>query len=214
MHQFDITYWEQQMNAGDQDVLVLLATDLRQAYELLISIYWHQLKSFVLHRWKSPQDADDIVQEAFVRAYYALETYSTQRIMALKLRPWLYKITWNVYCTYAERAKLQQGVPLDLSEESALLELEDDQYQQPEEVFENKERRRELAALVEMLPQRYRQIVSLHYLEDLSYQEIADTFNQSTGTVRVSVHRALSLLRKTVEAQGQNNAQLDLATLS
>jgi len=54
---------------------------------------------------------------------------------------------------------------------------------------------------------------SLHYLEDLSYQEIADTFNQSTGTVRVSVHRALGLLRKTIEAQRQNDAQLDLAAL-
>lgn len=107
-----------------------------------------------------------------MRAYYALEAYSTQRIMALKLRPWLYKITWSVFCNYTERAKLQQGVSLDLSEESALLELEDDQYQQPEEVFEYKERRGELAGLVDTLPQRYRQIVSLIILRTLATRRL------------------------------------------
>jgi RNA polymerase sigma-70 factor (ECF subfamily) len=77
--------------------------------------------------------------------------------------------------------------------------LEDDSHEQPEEVFENEERRRELVALVDTLPQRYRQVVSLHYFEDLGYQEIADIFNQPTGTVRVSVHRGIGLLRKALE---------------
>jgi len=99
-----------------------------------------------------------------------------------------------------ERSKIQQSMPLDTSEDSALLELEDDGYAQPEEAFENEERRRELIALVDTLPQRYREVVSLHYFEDLSYQEIADIFNQPAGTVRVSVHRGIRQLRKALEA--------------
>ena len=188
------------MDPGDADILALLATDLRHSYEQLVSTYWHQLKVFVLRQAGSPQeDAEDIVQEAFVRAYYALERYPAQRILALKVRPWLYKITWSVYCNYTERSKLPQSVPLDTSKDSAFLELEDDSHEQPEEVFENEERRRELVALVDTLPQRYRQVVSLHYFEDLGYQEIADIFNQPTGTVRVSVHRGIGLLRKALE---------------
>ena len=144
-----------------------------------------------------------------MRAYYALESYSAQRIVALKLRPWLYKITWNVFCDYAERSQLQLSMPLDISDESDLLELEDDQCQQPEKAFEYEELRSELASLVDTLPERYRQVVSLHYLEDRSYQEIADTLSQSTGTVRVSVHRALGLLRKTIEAQSHSTARLN-----
>ena len=116
------------MDPGDSDILALLATDLRHSYERLVSIYWYRLKIFVLRQLKSPQDAEDIVQEAFVRAYYALERYPAQRILALKIRPWLYKITWSVYCNYMERSKLQQSMPLDTSEDSALLELEDDGY--------------------------------------------------------------------------------------
>jgi RNA polymerase sigma-70 factor (ECF subfamily) len=188
------------MDPGDSDILALLATDLRHSYEQLVSTYWHQLKVFVLRQAGSPQeDAEDIVQEAFVRAYYALERYPAQRILALKVRPWLYKITWSVYCNYTERSKLPQSVPLDTSKDSAFLELEDDGHEQPEEAFENEERRRELIALVDTLPQRYRQVVSLHYFEDLGYQEIADIFNQPAGTVRVSVHRGIGLLRKALE---------------
>lgn len=188
------------MDPGDSDILALLATDLRHSYEQLVSTYWHQLKVFVLRQEGSPrEDAEDIVQEAFVRAYYALERYPAQRILALKVRPWLYKITWSVYCNYTERSKLPQSVPLDTSKDSAFLELEDDSHEQPEEVFENEERRRELIALVDTLPQRYRQVVSLHYFEDLDYQEIADIFNQPAGTVRVSVHRGIGLLRKALE---------------
>lgn len=188
------------MDPGDSDILALLATDLRHSYEQLVSTYWHQLKVFVLRQAGSPrEDAEDIVQEAFVRAYYALERYPAQRILALKVRPWLYKITWSVYCNYTERSKLPQSVPLDTSKDSAFLKLEDDGHEQPEEIFENEERRRELVALVDTLPQRYRQVVSLHYFEDLSYQEIADIFNQPVGTVRVSVHRGIGLLRKALE---------------
>lgn len=195
------------MDPGDSDILALLVTDLRHSYERLVLTYWHRLKVFVLRQLGSPQDAEDIVQEAFVRAYYALEGYPAQRILALKVRPWLYKITWSVYCNYMERLKLQPSVPLDTSEDSAFLELEDDGQEQPEEAFENEERRRELIALVDTLPQHYREVLSLHYFEDLSYQEIADIFNQPVGTVRVSVHRGIRLLRKALEAY-KNSASI------
>ncbi len=188
------------MDPGDSDILALLAIDLRHSYERLIATYWHRLEVFIMRQVGSPQDAEDIVQEAFVRAYYALEGYPPQRILALKVRPWLYKITWSVYCNSLERSKLRQVVTLDMSEDSAILELEDDGHEQPEVAFENEERRRELIALVDTLPQRYRQVISLHYFEDLSYQEIADIFNQPTGTVRVAVHRGVGLLRKALEA--------------
>ena len=189
------------MDPGDANILALLATDLRHSYEKLVSMYWYRLKVFVLRQLESPQDAEDIVQESFVRAYYALERYPAERILALKIRPWLYKITWSVYCNHRERSKLPQAMSLDTSEDSALLELEDSGHEQPEEAFENEERRRALIALVDTLPQHYREVVSLHYFEDLSYQEIAYIFNQPAGTVRVSVHRAIRHLRKALDTQ-------------
>ncbi|WP_422877905.1 RNA polymerase sigma factor [Ktedonosporobacter rubrisoli] len=101
------------MQPGSEDILTLLATDLDCYYEQLVALYWRQLYVFVLRRARSPQDAEDIVQEAFVRAYLALQRYSAQRILCLKLRPWLYKVAWSVYCNYTGRSKSPPSMPLE-----------------------------------------------------------------------------------------------------
>src|ERR1700724_4331176 len=112
------------MHTEDEDLKALLAFNLDVYYERLVSIYWQQLRNFVLRQTGSVQDAEDIVQEAVVRAYLALERYTPQRIQHMKLRPWLYNLTWNVYCNYMSRSKPPQSVPLDLSEDALLLERE------------------------------------------------------------------------------------------
>src|ERR1700730_10693895 len=189
------------MHTEDEDLAALLAFNLDVYYERLVSIYWQQLKNFVLRQTGSMQDAEDIVQEAVVRAYLALERYTPQRIQHMKLRPWLYKLTWNVYCNYMSRSKPPQSVPLDLSEDALLLEREEDWQEQPEVVFENAERRRELEALLCTLPLRYREIVNMYYFEELSHQEIAEILNAPVTTIRVYLHRSMQMLRKTIALQ-------------
>lgn len=186
------------MDASGESSLALPAITVETYYEQLVSLYWYQLRAFIARRVGNPQDAEDIVQEALLRAYVALERYPVQRRQTLKARPWLYKITWNVYCNYTGRSKQPPSVPLDLSDESPVLEREDDRFVQPEVAFEHVEDRQELEILVATLPQHYRDVVSLYYFEDLNYQEIADILNQPVGTVKVYVHRGVRLLRKTL----------------
>ena len=93
--------------------------------------YWHQLYAFVLRRVASQQDAEDIVSEAFVRAYLALKGYPAERVRTLKLRPWLYKITYNEYCRFIGRST-HPLVPLALVEMGMVCEQEEDQRKQPE----------------------------------------------------------------------------------
>ena len=173
------------MHTEDDDLVALLAFNLDMYYERLVSIYWQQLRNFVLRQTGSMQDAEDIVQEAVVRAYLALERYSPQRIQHMKIRPWLYKLTWNAYCNYMSRSKPPESVPLDLSEDGLHLEREESWQEQPEVVFENAERRRELEALLCTLPLRYREIVNMYYFEELSHQEIAEILNAPVTTIRV-----------------------------
>lgn len=189
------------MEPGREDTLALLATDIDAFYERLVLLYWHQLKAFVLSRTGNPQDAEDIVQETFIRVYIALERYSLQQRQTLKARPWLYKIAWNIYCNHASRSKVSLLTPLDLSEESDLLEREDIREDLPEIAFERVERRQELEALVATLPPHYRTIVSLYYFDDLTHQEIADILNQPVGTVKVYAHRGIRLLRKALTVE-------------
>jgi RNA polymerase sigma-70 factor (ECF subfamily) len=189
------------MDASSESSLALPAITVETYYEQLVSLYWYQLRAFIARRVGNPQDAEDIVQEALLRAYVALERYPVQRRQTLKARPWLYKIAWNVYCNYTGRSKQPPSIPLDLSDESPVLEREDDRFVQPEVAFEHVEDRQELEILVATLPQHYRDVVSLYYFEDLNYQEIADILNQPVGTVKVYVHRGVRLLRKALSIE-------------
>jgi RNA polymerase sigma-70 factor (ECF subfamily) len=188
------------MDHDESDLLARLATDLDRSFEGLMAIYWHQLYAFVLRRVESMQDAEDIVSETFVRAYIALKGYPLERVRTLKLRSWLYKITYNEYCRFVGRST-HPSVPFALVEEGTVFEQEEDHSKQPELFFESAERRQELESLVAALPDRYREAVSLYYFEELSYQQIADLLEQPLGTIKSSVHRGIQMLRKVLSAQ-------------
>jgi RNA polymerase sigma-70 factor, ECF subfamily len=189
------------LDHGTEELAALLATNLDRYYEELVSRYWQQLSAFVLRRTRHFQDTEDIIQETFMRAYLALERYPGERIATLKIRPWLYKIAWSVYCNHTGRVKSPMIVPLDGSGEGFYLEPEDDEREQPEALYEQAEQRRELEALIDHLPQHYRDLVSLYYFEELSQKEIADILNLPLGTVKVYIHRGIRLLRKLWQEQ-------------
>ena len=193
------------MDTGNDPLAALLAANLERHYEELVSLYWQQLSGFVLRRTRHFQDTEDIVQETFMRAYMALERYSHERIETLKVRPWLYKIAWSVYCNHIGRGKVPPMVPLDMSDDgmsfATFQELEDDARAQPEALYELAEQRRELEAMIERLPAHYRDMVSLYYFEELSQKEIAEVLNVPLGTVKVYIYRGIRLLRKHLAEQ-------------
>jgi RNA polymerase sigma-70 factor, ECF subfamily len=188
------------MDHDEADLLARLATDLDRSFEGLMAMYWHRLYAFVLRRVESVQDAEDILSEVFVRVYIALKGYPPERVRTLKLRSWLYKITYNEYCRFIGKSTYP-SVPFALVEEGMVFEQEEDQSKQPELSFESAEHRQELESLVAALPDRYREAVSLYYFEELSYQQIADLLGQPAGTIKSSVHRGIQLLRKVLSAQ-------------
>ena len=128
-----------------------------------------------------------------------------QRIETLKVRPWLYKIAWSVYCNHSGRGKVPVMVPLEAPDEgpyfAAYQELEGDASTQPEALYELAEQRRELEALIERLPAHYRDMVSLYYFEELSQKEIAEILSVPLGTVKVYIYRGIRLLRKALAEQ-------------
>ncbi len=188
------------MSQSDEDLLALLASDLDRYFQQLVLNYQHRLYAFALRQTGSSQDAEDIVQEAFLRTYYALGDYPPERLLVLKLQPWLYKITLNLFYERKRRERLQYIV-LDTAEESVHLAIEDDAREQPEVLLEDRERLRELESLVATLPGPYREAINLFYFADLSYREIADLLHQPLGTVKANLHRGIRLLRKSLETQ-------------
>jgi RNA polymerase sigma-70 factor, ECF subfamily len=184
------------MEPSEQELLALLAHDLRANFRHLVVRYQRRLYLFACRLSGSPQDAEDIVQEAFVGAYVSLENYPARRVLALRLQPWLYRVLLNVYNHHTRGARLR----LISLEESSYLEVEDRVEERPEVLFEHQERRQELESLVAALPERYRVAVTCYYFEQLSYQEVAELLDQPLGTVKSAISRGVGQLRALASA--------------
>ena len=179
---------------ANDDLAERLAADLDGCLEELVLAYQNRLYAFALRLTGSPPDAEEIAQDAFVRAYRALQTYPADRVRSLALRPWLYQITLNVARNRGRgRGRRLHLVPLDGEEDSAVEIASPDE--RPAAAVERVEQGNELAALVTALPPRYRAAVILRHVEGLSYRELATVLDQPIGTVKANTHRGIKLLR-------------------
>lgn len=183
------------MNIDSTDLRVQLANDVNRGFATLVASYQHQLYAFLLRRLGDPQEAEDIVQETFLQAYYTLKRYPAERIRALALRAWLYKIARNVYINSVRRFKAH-AVSLETLDETQWSEPQEEESFQPEQMLETLEARQELKALIYQLPPHYAETLILYYFEHLSYQEIAYVLDCPSSTVRSYRHRGIQFLRK------------------
>jgi RNA polymerase sigma-70 factor (ECF subfamily) len=179
-----------------------LGDDLDGHFETLVRAYGDRLYAFALRLTGSPPDAEEIAQDAFVRAYHALQRYEPERIRDLALRPWLFQIALNVTRNRV-RGKRPRLVSLDAAngddDASWSLEPPADERDGPEAAAVRLDQGAELAALVVALPGRYRAAVVLRHVEGLAYAEIAAALAQPVGTVKANVHRGIRLLREALE---------------
>jgi len=184
-----------------QQLIDSLSADLAGSFERLMEVYQDRLYALALRLSGNTQDAEEIAQDAFVCAYRALHDYPAERIAALALRPWLYRITLNVYRNKV-RGKRVGAVSLgelsggDERPGHGCLEPSSPERDRPEETVVRTELREELAALLAALPVSYRAAIILRYIEGLSYAELAETLGQPIGTVKANVHRAIRQLRE------------------
>lgn len=188
------------MQQDDDELTHLLAGDVRRHFRSVVEVHQHRLYAFAYRLTGSSGDAEDIVQEAFVRAYVALQTYPSERIQSLKIHSWLYAITLNEFRHHVRGTHLHL-VPMDLSEGSTVLAIEDIAAERPDLLAEYRERSQELEAAVAMLPERYRLPLTLYYFESFAYQEVADLLEQPLGTVKSAIFRGVRLLRAHFDAK-------------
>jgi RNA polymerase sigma-70 factor (ECF subfamily) len=182
------------------DVRDALASDLDAAFERLVLAYQDRLYSFALRMTGNRQDAEEVTQDALVRAYRALERYEPERIRSLALRPWLYRITVNLSRNRA-RGRRRPAVSLDELGASSDFEPGSTRDSGPE-VFARGEQHAQIGAALAGLPRRYRAAVILRHVEGLTYREIAAALGQPAGTVKANVHRGVILLRQTLSTVG------------
>jgi RNA polymerase sigma-70 factor (ECF subfamily) len=175
-----------------------LAESLDEAFEDLVRTFQDRLFSYALRLTASREDAEEVAQDAFVRAYRALATYPPERIRAMALRAWLYRITLNVVRNRV-RVKKVKTVSLDhplSAHTDTLWEPADDPGGRPDTRYEESRQRVDIAALVSSLPERYRAPLMLRYVEGLRLEEVAKVLGQPLGTAKSNVHRGVNALRE------------------
>ncbi|HEX8034890.1 MAG TPA: sigma-70 family RNA polymerase sigma factor [Ktedonobacterales bacterium] len=184
---------------AEDDLRIMLIGDLDSSFEQMVLSYQHRLYGFALRLSGNPQDAEEIAQDAFVRAYRALPGYSAEQRSTLAIRPWLYQIALNVYRNRVRRHTLRQ-IPLDPGDDddrsSPAYQIESDRRERPDVAAEAGEGRRELAALLTALPEHLRVAVILRHVEGMGYDEIAALLAQPVGTVKAHVHRGTQRVRE------------------
>jgi RNA polymerase sigma factor (sigma-70 family) len=165
-----------------------LAVDLTGTFPELVRELSGGLFSGALRMLGDRQDAEDVTQEALVRAYRALESYSTDRIEQLQLRGWLWAITANLCRNRLRQRARRPTTPIDPS-------IAVEPSPGPADEAVRSEAVDELVGHLLSLPWPMRSAVVLRHVVGLGADEIAVALNRPAGTVRSDIHRGLARLR-------------------
>ena len=157
----------------------------RHAFDLLVLKYQSRLLSVVSRLVSNQNDAMDVLQDTFVKAFRSLNTFRGESAYYT----WLYRIAVNTAKNYiATRAKEAKGVSIDEDGTSEVPPLQD--IAAPEEEAGAEELQRAILHSIEQLPEDLKHALTLRELEGMSYDEIAVAMNCPIGTVRSRIFRA------------------------
>jgi RNA polymerase sigma-70 factor (ECF subfamily) len=170
-------------------------------FDQIVEEYQRRLYGFALRMTGNREDAEEIVQDAFVRAFRALAKMSAEQRAELRLQPWLYTITLNVTRNRL-RSKRPANVALDaLADPDALLNGTQEGPEQPEAIVDRAADMVLVEQALLQLPMHLRAAATLRFIEGRSHPEIAEILNQPIGTVKSHVHRAVRILRRILGPQ-------------
>jgi len=177
-----------------------LARDLDASFETLVHAHVDRCYAIALRVLGNPHDAEEVAQDALVRAYRALAGYEPDRIRDIRLRAWLATIVVNLCRNRGRRHALPVTPRGPLVEAGA--EPAADASDDPAAEAVRADERERLGALLANLPERYRIPIVLRHVDDLSYAELSMVLGRPEGTLKAQVHRGLAMLRAAAAGAG------------
>jgi RNA polymerase sigma factor (sigma-70 family) len=164
----------------------------QKAYGDLMQRYKDSIYFMVLKMVNNREDAMDLTVETFAKAFEKLDKYQPD----FAFSTWLFRVATNNCIDFIRKKKLNtisiHGMTNDEGEEKQF-EIKSDVLN-PEESSIKKQQTKELRLLIDSLPSRYRNLITLRYFDELSYEEIAVQLDLPLGTVKAQLFRARFLL--------------------
>ncbi len=170
---------------------------LRQRFEREAMVHVDALMRTARRMTKNESDAEDLVQEAMLKAYRFFEKFEE----GTNCKAWLFKIMTNIFINnYRSKAKAPQSLAFDDIDDSFLFGqlAKTKNVADPEKEFFARIFDDDVKLAINELPEDFRIVVVLSFLEGFAYQEIADITGLQIGTVKSRLHRGRKLLQKTL----------------
>ncbi len=170
----------------------------KSAFDEMVTRYWVRIYSMVNQLLRNPQDAEEVTQDAFIRAHRGLENFRGESAFST----WLYQIATNLARNrywYWWRRKRDQSVsfdsPIGPDNDMTLAEIIPAQVETPDDITVTQEFVSRIGTGMERLSAKHREILILRNVKNHSYEEIADILKISVGTVKSRIARARESLR-------------------
>lgn len=164
------------------------------AFGEIVEIYKDKVFQICFRMLGNRQEAEDLAQEAFVRAYVNIRSFN----ITMKFSTWLYRIATNLCIDRLRKKKPDYYLDAEVAGTEGL-----NMYSQiasdvakPEEEVESLELQETIQVEIMKLPEKYRSVIVLKYIEELSLKEISDILDLPVGTVKTRIHRGREALRK------------------
>jgi RNA polymerase sigma-70 factor (ECF subfamily) len=182
----------------DRELAALAAKGREGAFRELLSRYERPVFSLIYRMVRDRTLAEDLAQEAFIRAFNAIGSYNT----SYKFSNWIFKIANNHTIDHLRKRKLKtvsiHGSPNatsqdELSQTRLVIESNDED---PHEYLEHKELGGQIEEAIGRLREEYRTVILLRHVEGYAYDEIAEIMGLPLGTVKTYLHRARNELKE------------------
>jgi len=144
-------------------------------------LYWHIRKMVIVH-----EDADDLLQNTFLKAWNGLETFKGES----KLYTWLYRIATNEAINFLNQKRNRQFIPIEDADYLLSGELHHDAY------FSGDELQLQLQKAILSLPEKQRLVFNMKYFDETSYDEMSEILGTSVGALKASYHHAVKKIKE------------------
>lgn len=145
-------------------------------------LYWHVRRIVKTH-----EDADDVLQNTFVKVYRNIEKYRSDA----KLYTWLYRIATNESLSHFRKVERNRSISLD-DENSNIYSLKSDNY------FDGNQAQIRLISAIDMLPEKQKIVFNLRYYDEMPYKDMSEVLSTSIGALKASYHLAVKKIEKII----------------
>ena len=176
------------MEIGEEELMFQLnqANTKAAAFSMVVRkyqerLYWHIRKMVLSH-----DDANDILQNTFLKAWEGIDNFRGDSLIST----WLYRIATNETLTFLANKRMQNITSMDELEEVLAQNLEADKY------FDGDEAQLKLQKAILTLPENQRLVFNMKYFDDLTYEEMEAILDTSVGALKASYHIAVKKIEK------------------